>query len=409
MALGDLSDWLDEFDRPEKYIWCVKRLSANDTLATRSNQAGPYIPKEFLFGLFPTLQNPLEKNPRVKVEVFIDSHADRADATAIWYNGKVFGGGTRNETRMTNFRGRKSALLNPESTGALTIFAFEFDGMKSVVACHVWVCDESLEEDLVEERVGPVEPKQAVIWEPGVGRPDLFRAPARANCRLTPKEIPLEWLTKFPSGAEIIRRAVDLRPVKLLTPDRRLVKRRDCEYEIFQSVEEAFYLPRIAGGFSTIKEFVSAAQSVLQSRKTRSGNSLELHAREIFLEEGLKPLVDFHHKPKIEGGKIPDFLFPSAAAYNNSTFPASKLRMLAAKTTVKDRWRQILNEANRVETKHLLTLQEGVSEGQFKEMRDAKVQLVVPETLHKKYPKSVRPHLITLESFLGDVRLLSLP
>jgi hypothetical protein len=49
--------------------------------------------------------------------------------------------------------------------------------------------------------------------------------------------------------------------------------------------------------------------------------------------------------------------------------------MLAAKTTVKDRWRQVLNEANRIETKHLLTLQEGVPEGQFTEMQDAKVNL----------------------------------
>jgi hypothetical protein len=83
--------------------------------------------------------------------------------------------------------------------------------------------------------------------------------------------------------------------------------------------------------------------------------------------------------------------------------------MLAAKTTCKDRWRQVINEADRIETKHLLTLQEGVSEGQFKEMQDAKVQLVVPEELHKSFPKEVQPHLMTLESFLADIRLISLP
>jgi hypothetical protein len=56
--------------------------------------------------------------------------------------------------------------------------------------------------------------------------------------------------------------------------------------------------------------------------------------------------------------------------------------MLAAKTTCKDRWRQILNEADRIPAKHLLTLQEGVSEGQFREMNDAGVRLVVPRALH---------------------------
>ncbi|MCP8939920.1 hypothetical protein NK718_15445 [Alsobacter sp. SYSU M60028] len=33
MALVDLADWMDEFDRPQRAIWYVKRLAANDTLA----------------------------------------------------------------------------------------------------------------------------------------------------------------------------------------------------------------------------------------------------------------------------------------------------------------------------------------------------------------------------------------
>ena len=82
--------------------------------------------------------------------------------------------------------------------------------------------------------------------------------------------------------------------------------------------------------------------------------------------------------------------------------------MLAVKTTCKDRWWQILNEARRIDRKHLLTLQEGVSEKQFREMEEAQVQLVVPEPLIKTYPKSVRPHLQTLESFIADIRLLGL-
>ena len=58
--------------------------------------------------------------------------------------------------------------------------------------------------------------------------------------------------------------------------------------------------------------------------------------------------------------------------------------MLAAKTTCKDRWRQILNEAARIDVKHLLTVQEGVSSPQFREMKEEGVRLVVPKTLHKR-------------------------
>ncbi|MGK2959564.1 MAG: type II restriction endonuclease [Acidimicrobiales bacterium] len=194
-----------------------------------------------------------------------------------------------------------------------------------------------------------------------------------------------------------------------MNPDVRLLVRRKCEYEIFLSVEQAVYLPRIHEGFGRIDDFIGLAQTILQSRKSRSGNSLEFQAREIMAEEGLLSGTDFIYRPVIEGGKRPDFLFPSKSAYEDAAFPANRLRMLAAKTTCKDRWRQVINEADRIPRKHLLTLQEGVSEGQFQEMQEAGVQLVVPSGLHDSYPIAVRPHLLTLESFIGDVRLLNLP
>ncbi len=168
--------------------------------------------------------------------------------------------------------------------------------------------------------------------------------------------MPAEWLTAFPSGSEIIRRAVRMRPLDGLPVDTRLMKRRACEYEIFRSVEEAIELPEIRKGFRNVEDFVAKAQTILQRRKSRSGRSLELHTREILIEEKLTEGLHFDHQPESEKGKRPVFLFPNAAAYRNPSFPTSGLRMLAAKTTCKDRWRQVINEADRVATKHLLTL-----------------------------------------------------
>jgi hypothetical protein len=199
-----------------------------------------------------------------------------------------------------------------------------------------------------------------------------------------------------------------MRPLRSLAPDQRLLRRRDCEFEIFRSVEHAIELPRITSGFRTVEEFIARAQTILQRRKSRSGRSLELQTREIFLEERLVENQQFSHQPESEQGKRPDFLFPSASAYRDQSFPDDRLRMLAVKTTCKDRWRQILNEANRIRHKHLLTLQEGVSESQFAEMVQAGVQLVVPSAISESFPRSVRPHLQTLESFIGDVRLLAI-
>lgn len=80
--------------------------------------------------------------------------------------------------------------------------------------------------------------------------------------------------------------------------------------------------------------------------------------------------------------------------------------MLAVKTTCKDRWRQILNEADKIKQMHLFTLQEGVSLAQYREMQEAGVKLVVPSSLHKKYPEAVRKELISLGSFIAELTSL---
>ena len=75
----------------------------------------------------------------------------------------------------------------------------------------------------------------------------------------------------------------------------------------------------------------------MQRRKARSGRSLELHLRKIFLEEKLKEGLNFSYQPETENGKRPDFVFPYENAYKNKHFLSKQLRMLAVKTTCKDR------------------------------------------------------------------------
>lgn len=415
MPVTELSDWISEQSRPD-VVWYAKRLSGNDTLANESHQAGPYVPKDLLFRLFPSIDRPEAVNPDAWFDLYIDSHAEHRRVRAIWYNGRVRRAGTRNEARLTNFGGATSPLLDPDSTGSLAVFSFVLEPDGAASECHVWVCDHETEAEVFEERLGPIEPGRHLVWVP-VAVPAIWREyfglfaavprRQRRSCFLETADIPASWLQTFPSGAEIIRKAVEMSPCPTLRPDGRLVRRRECEFQIFQSVEQAVYLPRIQAGFESIDGFIRLAQTVLQSRKSRSGKSLELHAKEIFAEEGLSDGRTFSHNPEIENGKRPDFLFPSRAAYLDGGFPSDRLRMLAAKTTCKDRWRQILNEADRIPVKHLLTLQEGVSEGQFREMSEAGVKLVVPESLHEKFPDPVQPHLVSLETFISEVQHLT--
>ncbi len=404
--LDELNRWMDDHSDPQ-VVWYLKRLTANDTVAGGSNQAGPYIPRDFLLEVFPQLNRRDVRNPDLRFPLQIDSVAEPLspiEVRAVWYNNQFFGG-TRNETRMTGFGGAESPLLNPDSTGALAVFAFHRTDDGKPARCFVWICRHDLDEDVIESRVGAVQPGEWRMWTTGPA-PAIAADLRGAGCWLQPDEIPREWLEQFPGGEEIIQRAVEAGPPLTHDMDKRMMTRRVCEFQIFQSLEEAVELPVIRAGFDSIESFVSRAQSILQRRKSRSGRSLELHARVIFREEGLVEGTDFEFQPKIEGGKAPDYLFPGAAAYDDAGFPVERLRLLAVKTSCKDRWRQVLNEANRIQDKHLLTLQEGVSENQFREMREANLRLVVPRPLHTSYPSAVRTELMSLAEFVDEVKSL---
>jgi hypothetical protein len=120
----------------------------------------------------------------------------------------------------------------------------------------------------------------------------------------------------------------------------------------------------------------------------------------IFDEEGLPCTYDAIS----ERNKRPDFLFPSAGRYNDPDWPPNRLRMLAVKTTCKDRWRQVIDEAARIPEKHLLTLQQGVSVSQFRQMEASGICLVAPRQLHAAFPEAIRPSLLTLAAFIKEVK-----
>ncbi len=142
----------------------------------------------------------------------------------------------------------------------------------------------------------------------------------------------------------------------------------------------------------------------LNRRKSRAGKSLEHHLAAIFDENG----ISYTPQAVTEGNKRPDFLFPSECAYHDFAFPASKLASLAAKTTCKDRWRQILNEADRLRDgkKYLCTLQQGISAMQLDEMEAERVVLVVPKPYIQTYPKEKQPGIWTLSKFVDYIKEL---
>lgn len=78
--------------------------------------------------------------------------------------------------------------------------------------------------------------------------------------------------------------------------------------------------------------------------------------------------------------------------------------MLGARTTCKDRWRQVLSEANRIPSRHLVTLEAAISRAQLEEMRSHALHLVIPSAIHATYPAGNRGYLMTAHEFIQAVQ-----
>jgi hypothetical protein len=78
--------------------------------------------------------------------------------------------------------------------------------------------------------------------------------------------------------------------------------------------------------------------------------------------------------------------------------------MLAVKRTCKDRWRQVTTEAKRIERKHLLTLESGISESQLRSMYDHQLIVAMPRDVRECYPSNLRSSLLTIEELIADLK-----
>ncbi|AYU97907.1 type II restriction endonuclease [Enterobacter asburiae] len=153
-------------------------------------------------------------------------------------------------------------------------------------------------------------------------------------------------------------------------------------------------------GIEDTEPFIKLVQSALQRRKSRAGSALENHLEQVFTDHG----VTYTRTGVTENNLKPDFIFPGISHYHDSEFSHARLTMLASKSTCKDRWRQILNEAARIPNKHLLTLEPSISENQTNEMKSEQVQLVIPQGLHSSYTMAQQTWLMNIAGFIDLTR-----
>lgn len=184
-------------------------------------------------------------------------------------------------------------------------------------------------------------------------------------------------------------------------PDEALLAWMEREELMFRRLERRIVAERIANGFAgpegaDVEGFLKFSLTVQNTRKSRVGLALENHLEAIFTAHE----IQYARGAETENKNKPDFLFPGQIEYRNPDFPAARLTMLGSKSTLKDRWRQVLSEAERISLKHLLTLSPGLSENQTTEMQAKSLQLVVPERLHLTYRPAQQQWLMGMQDFL---------
>ena len=373
-----------------KKAFC-KFLSANDTGETGGHQAGIYISKPAIPILF---DKPCERGCNCErwVKIHWFNYKD-TDTRFIYYGSK-----TRNEYRITNF-GKGFPFLKPEYTGALFVLVQSKESDEDYEA-FVLNTEDDINQFLENFNMAPTETNNLIT----TGNVDLDLQEKKEIYSF------ISYLkADFPSSEIMSSKARDIQNVVynhleyiISNPDQKLLDWTSMEYKLFRALEHVRYGEAIRNGFENVEDFITLANQVLNRRKSRAGKSLEHHLSAIFDGNA----VSYTAQAVTEGRKKPDFIFPSEAAYHDTSFSVEKIISLAAKTTCKDRWRQVLNEADRLRDKNkfLCTMQQGITSAQMDEMQSEKVILVVPKPYIKTYPRDKQDRIWTIKRFIEYVK-----
>lgn len=363
----------------------LKFISANDAGLTGSHQAGFYLPKR-AWQLYTT--HPPHRGVNYKQPVSIIWPDRVTESVVTWY-----GSGTRSEYRLTRF-GRDFPHLTPDSVGNLLVLIPNSTGG---MYAFVLDCEEDIE--YVQSALGIEIFDTWGVFE--LGAPGYIETVEECVDRLF-REF-AGGLSEFPSGLAFTTATLDSLVAcnpkfPTFSPDERLMVGSEAEYRLFKMAERLLCEPEISRLFQSVDDFLTTAATIMNRRKSRAGRALENHIDRLLIDEG----IPHDCRPNIDGK--PDIVIPAKTAYDDSGYPEEKLFVVGVKTTCKDRWRQVLNEGRRVQDKHIITTQRGITSAQLAEMTTSRVTLVVPEPIQEDYPPEWRPRLLTVRQFCDKIR-----
>lgn len=363
----------------------LKYISPNDTGKTGGHQCGYYLPKHS-WGMFTV--NPPKRGENAEEMVEILWQGDfKTNSCIKWY-----GVGTRSEYRLTRF-GRDFPFLNDDNIGNLLVL---IKTGASIFNAYVFDLPDDIDD--IQASLG-VEVTETIAMFSGIKKTEE----TEDDCINRHFREFAGKLKMFPTttafSTTTLKALIDCSPQFVAqSPDIRLMTLIDREYSLFRMAERIICQNEICRQHRSVDDFLATASRIMNRRKARAGRSLENHVG--YILTGAK--IPFQARVDVDGK--PDIIIPGKEAYLDRNWPTKKLFAVGIKTTCKDRWRQVLNEAKRVQHKHILTIQHGISSKQLTEMRDSHVSLVVPKALHSLYPSVPDMQILSINNFISLVR-----
>lgn len=150
------------------------------------------------------------------------------------------------------------------------------------------------------------------------------------------------------------------------------------------SVHAADVIRRLVDALPAIDALMLSAS---QQRKSRAGYSYEHHI-EAMLADGSIP---FEKQAIIAAKKRPDFILPSQKFMESSQPGAETALILSAKTTLRERWKQVEREKG-ARKLYLTTVDENIAGNAIEDMASFGVHLVIPESLKESKQAEYEGH-----------------
>lgn len=382
----------------------VKKLSRNDTSwasDTGKHQAGFYIPRPIReAGFFPELRAENPEKP----------HIFTAEVAVLWpQTGETTLSSMRhysNKGPETHFTRLPKSLFK-DLTPASLLLAGRF--VTPVAGCGWWIVtlDSAGDEaELLETLLDlPVDFHHQLFPPSSLGQTaqtaqdeleeliDRFRFAVRNG---TLGDLVTEYAA-IPDPASIAEEArqqwlrakgiATFNPWEIKAPGDAIMEiSREVEYQLYRRHElrrRAAELLSILCGTDDIATSVlrnypkidAVFLSASQQRKTRAGRSFEHHIAAA-LKAGRIRFVE----QAVTGGRRPDFVMPDLQQLRNRRRTREEALVLAAKTTLRERWKQVSSERLDCEV-FLATVDDRVAATSIVEMAEANIRLVVPESL----------------------------